>query len=297
MPQSVYDKIDNERYQLPSTRHLLFRKISKELSGRAVVTLFTSFRYPVQIDDDDCDMLQSVLQQTNLANGLILMINSPGGDILAAERMVSICRAYSGTKDYWALVPGRAKSAATIVCLGASKIIMASPSELGPIDPQILQEEDEERKWFSAFGLVNGYRRLFNEAVDTQGNVEPYIQQLARYDDREIRKYEGWIALSKGAAIKILSTGMMRGLTAAEIERNIAIFLEPEAGTQDHGRAINSSEARACELNVDDIDLSSPAWTAIYELYYRTDNYVSSRVSKVVESESEAFYESRPRAD
>jgi hypothetical protein len=294
MAQSVYDKIDNERHQLPSTRHPWFRKISKKLSGRAVVTLFTSFRYPVQIDDGDCDMLQSVLQQTDLDNGLILMINSPGGDILAAERIVSICRAYSGTKDYWALVPGRAKSAATIVCLGASKIIMAPPSELGPIDPQIPLEEDEERKWFSAFGLVDGYRRLFNEAVGTQGNLEPYIQQLARYDDREISKYEGWIALSKSVAIKILSTGMMRDLTATEIERKIAIFLEPAAGTQDHGRAINSAEARACELNVQDIDLNSPAWRAIYELYYRTDNYLSSRVSKVVESEAEAFYESRP---
>ena len=79
MPESVYDKIDNERYRLPSTRLPCFKEISKESSGRAVVTLFTSFLYPVQIDDYDCDMLQSVLQQTDLTNGLILMINSPGG--------------------------------------------------------------------------------------------------------------------------------------------------------------------------------------------------------------------------
>jgi hypothetical protein len=285
MAQSVYDKIDNERYQLPSTRHPLFRRISRELSGRAVVTLFTSFRYPVQIDDYDCDMLQSVLQQTDLTKGLVLMINSPGGDILAAERIVSICRAYSGTNDYWALVPGRA---------GASKIIMAPPSELGPIDPQISREEDGERKWFSAFSLVNGYRRLFNEAVATQGNLEPYIQQLARYDDREISKYESWIALSKSVAIKILSTGMMSCLAPPDIERKIAMFLEPQAGTQDHGRAINYEEAKACDLNVENVDLATASWRAIYELYYRTDSYVSSRCSKVVESETEAFYESRP---
>ena len=294
MPQSVYDKIDNERQQHPATRRPLFRRISRELSGRAVVTLFTSFQYPVEINDDDCDMLQSVLQQTNLANGLVLMINSPGGGILAAERVVNICRAYSGTKDYWALVPGRAKSAATIVCLGASKVIMAPPSELGPIDPQILLEEDGSLKSFSAFSLVNGYKRLFNEAVKAEGNVEPYIQQLARYDDREISRYESWINLSRSVAIKILSTGMMKGVEPPEIERRIEIFLEPAAGTQDHGRAINSAEARACKLNVEDVDLQSPAWKAIYELYYRTDSHVSSRVSKVVESETEAFYESTP---
>jgi len=294
MAQSVYDKIDNERYQLPSTRHPLFRKISRELSGRAVVTLFTSFHYPVQIDDYDCDMLQSVLQKTDLTKGLALMVNSRGGDILAAERIVSICRAYSGTKDYWALVPGRAKSAATIVCLGASKIIMAPLSELGPIDPQIPREEDGEQKWFSAFSLVNGYNRLFEEAVKTQGNLEPYIQQLARYDDREIRKYESWIALSKSVAIKILSTGMMSGVAPPEIEAKIAMFLEAPADTLDHGRAINSEEAKACDLNLENVDLASSSWRAIYEPYYRTDSYVSSRASKVVESETEAFYESRP---
>jgi len=53
-----------------------------------------------------------------------------GGDTLAGERVVNICRAYSGTGDYWALVPGRAKSAATIICMGASKIIMAAPLSL-----------------------------------------------------------------------------------------------------------------------------------------------------------------------
>jgi ClpP class serine protease len=69
----------------------LFKKVSSAFDGRSVVTFFTSFNYPVQIDDNDCDMLLSVLQQTpNLSKGLVLMISSPGGDTLAAERMVNI---------------------------------------------------------------------------------------------------------------------------------------------------------------------------------------------------------------
>jgi membrane-bound ClpP family serine protease len=168
------------------------------MKDRAVVTFFTSFTYPVEIDDNDCDMLQSVLQQTRgLSSGLVLMISSPGGDTLAAERFVNICRAYSGTGEYWALVPGRAKSAATIICMGASKIIMAPPSELGPVDPQIIRQEENETKWFSAFSLVNGYKTLFADAVNTKGNVEPYIQQLARYDVRDINTWQGFIAVSR----------------------------------------------------------------------------------------------------
>jgi hypothetical protein len=127
---NVYQRVLDERFQTPASRRELFKKVSTSLAGRSVVTFFTSSQYPVEINDGDCDMLQSVVQQTDLARGLVLMINSLGGDTLAAERIVNICRAYSGTGEFWALVPGRAKSAATIICMGASKIIVAPPPSL-----------------------------------------------------------------------------------------------------------------------------------------------------------------------
>jgi hypothetical protein len=293
MPQTVYKKVTDERYQTPASRKHLFKKVSAAFDGRAVVTFFTSFAYPVQIDDNDCDMLQSVLQETDLSKGLILMVSSPGGDPLAAERIVQICRAYSGG-EYWVVVPGRAKSAATVICMGASKIHMAPSSELGPIDPQIILEENGSTKWFSAFGLVTSYNALFNAAVTAAGNVEPYLQQLQRYDAREIHRYQGYIDLSKAVALKILSSGMMKGKSDTEIEQKIQLFLDPMAGTREHGRPIYAPDARACDLNVEEISVKSPHWDAIYELYYRTFSYVSHNVSKVVESQSEAFYIAAP---
>jgi Serine dehydrogenase proteinase len=297
MARSVYDEVDAERFQTGATRRSYYRRMSKIFDGRAVVSLFTSFVYDVQMEHDDCDSLLNVLHQTDLRKGLVLLINSPGGDILAAERIVNICRSYSGTGDYWALVPGRAKSAATIVCLGASKIIMAPSSELGPVDPQVTLRESGVRKHFSVVGLVRGYRDLFDKAVATSGRLEPYIQQLAWYDDREMIKYESWIALSESVTIKILGSGMMIQHASNEIKKKVAMFLEPEAGTQDHGRAISASEAERCGLNVQQIDLKSPDWKTIYDLYYRADCYVSTRVAKLFESEVETFYESRPSGD
>jgi hypothetical protein len=291
---NIYQRVLDERFQTPASRRDLFKKVSAATNGRTVVTFFTSFHYPVEIDDYDCDMLQSVLQQTDLSKGLVLMISSPGGDTLAAERIVNICRAYSGTNDYWALVPGKAKSAATTICMGASKIIMAPPSELGPVDPQIIREEDGQTKWFSAFSLVTGYKTLFNDAVNTKGNVEPYVQQLARYDIRDINTWEGFIRASKDIAIKVLASGMMSGTSPQEIERKIQVFLDPSAGTQLHGRAIYSAEAKSCGLTVEDLDVKSSHWNAIYELHYRTEMYVNTRVAKVVESQSEAFYTGAP---
>jgi hypothetical protein len=220
------------------------------------------------------------------------MISSPGGDGLAAERMVRVCRSYSGTGDFWAIVPGKAKSAGTLVCMGAKKIFMAPASKLGPVDPQIIRIEDGVRKPFSADSLVSGYEQLFDSAIKTKGHLEPFIQQLRHYDVRDINKYRSYIRLSENMAVKILSTGVMKGKSQAAIKRKIKIFLEPEAGTHAHGRPIYGSEAEECGLKIEHIDIKSEMWKHIYELYVRTNRFVFSPVAaKAAESGSTAFYQ------
>lgn len=223
------------------------------------------------------------------------MINSPGGEPLAAERIAKVCRSYSGTKDYWALVAGRAKSAATMICMGASKIMMAPTGELGPVDPQVVVTIDGQATWLPADAVTSTYDRLFKDATSGAPNgIEPYIQQLGRFDAREVAQFKSWIALSKDISVKLLADGMMKGKTDAEIEEKIKIFLET-AETRDHGRPIYSDSARKCDLNIDEIDLTSPAWNHIYELYVRTDMFVSSFAATAVESLDEALFYSPPQ--
>ena len=286
---NIHKKINSEIGQSPDTRKSLFIELQKSFENRTIVTFFTSFDYPVEITDDDCDMLQGVLQNIDCRNGLVLMISSPGGDGLAAERIVNICRAYSGTGDYWALVPGKAKSAATIISMGASKIFMCQSSELGPVDPQIIKKENNLLKMFSAHNLVSGYDRLFDKVAVTSGPIEPYLQQLTYYDDREINHYRSLIQLSKSMSIKILQTGMMKGLSDSEIEKKIEVFLIPGAGTISHGRPIYAEEAKLCGLSIEKIDIYSDVWKLIYELYSRTERYVSLQTCKAVESAEDHF--------
>ena len=75
------------------------------------------------------------------------------------------------------------------------------------------------------------------------------------------------------------------------IRDSIKIFLDPTAGTITHGRSINRDEARSCGLNIEDLNVHSPEWLAIYELYARTDFFVNSaQACKAVESREDAFY-------
>jgi serine dehydrogenase proteinase len=295
MTNNIQKQIFAEQLQHSSTRLNAIKAVESHLGGRTLVTFFTSFDHPVEIASRDCDMLQSVLQHIDLKNGLALMIDSPGGDGLAAERIVNTCRTYSGTRDYWAIVAGRAKSAASIICMGAAKIMMAAPSELGPIDPQIIRREGTTWKHFSAYGLVSSYDKLFAMAVRSKGNLEPFMQQLQKFDVREINSYRDAIALSEDIAIKILKSGIMKKESKATIKKKIEIFLDPRKGTITHGRSINYQEAKQCGLNIEELDVHCPQWTAIYELYSRTQHFVNGRVAaKCVESADEAFYTAPP---
>ncbi|QXX74742.1 hypothetical protein [Methylovirgula sp. HY1] len=291
MTNNIHKQIFAERSQQPQTRIKAIKEVEKHLSGRTLVTFFTSFEHPVEIDDDDCDMLQSILQHIDLSKGLALMIDSPGGNGLAAERLVQTCRTYSSTQDYWAIVPARAKSAASIVCMGASKILMAGPSELGPIDPQIIRKEGSTWRQFSAYSLVSSYDKLFASAVRAKGNLEPFLQQLQKFDVRDINHYRDLIKLSEDIAIKILKSGIMSTKSVANIRRDIGIFLDPHQGTITHARSINHQDAKKCGLIVQEFDVHSEFWAAVYELYARCKQFVDSNsASKCIESGDDAFY-------
>jgi ClpP class serine protease len=283
----VIQQVLTEQNQGHETRKKIFIELEKSLN-RPVVSFFTSFRYPVMIEDTDADMLEGVLQKIDLSNGLALIISSPGGDGLAAERIINICRSYSGTGEYWAIVPGKAKSAATMICFGASKIIMGSTSELGAVDPQLTVTIDGNVKRFSVHNVVKSYENLFTRAVGEKGNLQPYLQQLSNYDEREIEEFRAAIALAEDIAIRSLKTGMMKGLSNNVIKQRIKLFLSPEK-TKTHGRPIFVDDAKRSHLNVAVEQVRGALWSNINELYIRTNHYVSSKVSKCIESKEHSF--------
>ena len=266
-----------ERNQGFPTRSPLISKLQR-LLNRPVVTLYTAFNQPVDLENDDADMLESVLQTMDLSRGLALVISSPGGDGMAAERIINLCRSYSGTGEFIAMVPGKAKSAATLVCFGASKILMGKGSELGPVDPQFITG----RKRFSCYEIIDSYEDLFKRAVRTKGNLQPFLLQLQNYDPREIRQHRNFISLSEDIALKNLASGMFAGMKTAAIRSKIKAFLTPET-TKAHARAIFRTQVRRCGLIVEDIE---PQYDRVAnELHIRTGNFVRNHASKCIENE------------
>jgi len=66
---------------------------------------------------------------------LSLYLYTRGGNTLAAWSIISLVRQYCNELEI--IVPSRAHSAGTLMCLGSSRIVMTKQSTLGPIDPNI----------------------------------------------------------------------------------------------------------------------------------------------------------------
>jgi len=291
----VYTRLLEERNQGPSTRQPILRRL-EELRGRTMVSLFTSFRYPVLMNDEDADMLESLLQKLDLGSGLSLILNSPGGMALAAERVIRACRTYS-KGDFEVIVPKMAKSAATMICLGASRIVMSDTSELGPIDPQVVLQEGDQFTILSAWSIIQSYRQLFEQAVNTQGNIEPFLQQLDRYDARLIQQWELEQKLGTDIVIQALQTGMLKTLERDEIEQKIELLLDPEKAMS-HGRPIYwETASEKMGLNIEHIDNLDPLWQDICEVYVRSSQYVSQASCKLLETVEHHFAVSAPQGE
>lgn len=293
--ESYITTLANELNQHPRPRQELLRKIGDEI-GCTAVAFFTSFRYRVMIEEGDADMLEEVLQVTDLSNGLCLILDSPGGDALAAERIVRICREYSAGK-FEVMVPRRAKSAATMLAFGANRIYMTPTSTLGPIGTQVLRKEaDGTFEQYSAHAIIKSYDDLMEKAINTEGHLEPYLQQLSRYNAVEIEELRTAEALATDIAVRWLKEGMLSNMSRDKIRKKISIFSRPEA-TKAHGREIHYAEARKSGLKIELIPHNKPLWRFLAELYTRADYYVSSDYCKLVESPDHHFALPRPQVE
>lgn len=140
---------------------------------------------------------------------------------------------------------------------------------------------------------MSSYKELFQGATTTQGNLEPYLQQLQRYDSSVIKYIEAQIDLAEDISVRALKSGMLNAFTTDEISEKVKMFLLPE-DTKTHGRPIYADQAIECGLNVEKVDIQSELWEIIYEIYIRTEYYVSegiqfTGVSKCIENANGSF--------
>jgi Serine dehydrogenase proteinase len=91
-----------------------------------------------------------------------LLLESPGGYAKDAFAIARILCHHAG--GFTVVVPSYAKSAATLLSLGAEEIIMGADAEMGPLDAQQWDTEREERT--SALDEIQALERLHSAALE-----------------------------------------------------------------------------------------------------------------------------------
>lgn len=104
---------------------------------------------------------------------LALLLHSYGGFAEPAYRIASLLKRRCG--GFTVVIPRIAKSAATLLSLGADVVYLGEEAELGPLDAQLVDFDEEEGR-VSALDEVQAVEALEQSATDTAYKVMVYLR-------------------------------------------------------------------------------------------------------------------------
>ena len=162
---------------------------------------------------------------------ILLVLLNLGGSIEAGYLISKTCKRLANTK-FVVAVPRKAKSAATLLALGADEIHMGLMSELGPIDPQF--------GGFPALGMKNALEILSDLACKHPGASKMLGDYLQSKLDLRVLGYFERINDSAIQYAERLLAG--KALPAQRTARTLADHFVNHY--KDHGFVIDFDEAR-----------------------------------------------------
>ncbi len=237
------------------TRRKLIKKLEKA-RGSKVICYVTSLRPGAggQISDDAVreiiDHLQKI--QTTATTKLDLLLVSNGGDGIVPWRLVPLFKEY--VAEFNVLIPFRAYSAATIMALGASEIVMHRFGVLGPIDPTVTNdfnpiEDKTNRRLGISVEDVKSYISFIRDTVGINHEEElvKTVEILAnRIHPLALGNVERFLLQSRMIARKLLELHTEKD----HLHKTDAIIEALASKLYFHGHPINRREAEQLGLKV-----------------------------------------------
>jgi len=217
------------------------------LLGEPVITYWISSKG--SICQSDVASLYALLRNVGSIDRLSLFVKSDGGSGQASLRMVNLLRRY--VKHLTVLAPLECQSAATMLALGADKILMGPLAHLSAVDTSLTHDlspidRDNDRVSVSNDELLRVIRLWSEQAKDSTTNpyaaLFPYVHPLV------IGAVDRSSALSTRICEEILSYHMDDVERAREISNNL------NSGYPSHNYPITLREAKRIGLNVEPMD-------------------------------------------
>jgi ClpP class serine protease len=269
-----------------TVRQRLIKKIQERL-GTKLIVYTANPNHPVPaIMIHDVPLFEDLLRSVSQSTKGCLMLNSPGGDANAAEKLLMMCR-QRFTEEFDVIVPDYAKSAATMMALGSDKIMMGYLAELGPIDPQLQTSAIPGGEVIPARSFIDGLDMIRKKVKEDGDPVQMYLPMLSQIRPEVLAICQRAIDDARAFAEKWLKKCMLRD--DHKQAEAVAEMLSTGAAYKSHGKVIDFNEAKSVlRLNVERIDEKSELWSDIWELYCRSLHQLqqSRGAAKLFESES-----------
>jgi ClpP class serine protease len=189
-----------------------------------------------------------------------MLLNTCGGDVDACEKLVNLVFAKVVDQPFRVIVPDLAKSAGTLMALGASTIIMSDTSELGMIDP-VFQIKDGRGNelYYSVMEYLEAYEQRV-AAFRLNPSDQLAILMLDAFDPKTVKKFEGIRDRVRNFAEDLLKR---RGAPASKISAE----LMSSARWKTHGQPIGPGDAKQIGLSIEYLSSTDDRWARYWSLY------------------------------
>jgi ATP-dependent protease ClpP protease subunit len=242
------------RYQ----RQLLIRELQSEVD-RLLLCFVGGER--AEIDRNDTAGFVDLLHNVHADDHVDLMLHSVGGDVDAAEKLIRLVRSKVGEKgSIRVIVPEYAKSAATLMALGADSLLMSDSSELGAIDPQFdLHDGHGNEICHSVLVYLEAYEQ---HAKALRDDPQDPVAQLMfdKFDPTLVKKFEVIKGRTRTLAENLLKR---RGKNFSAITGTLMDINR----WQSHNQMISAQDAVDIGLDVEILSADDPLWQKYWQLY------------------------------
>ena len=242
LPEQTWDEVmvegdaDKIRDRLQGELSCLLKQWSRRLQRYCVLVLYSDWT----LGYEDVDRIYQALNDSNprQRKDVLLVLVSRGGYPIPAYQISKLCRE-SAHEKFIVCVPRHAKSAATMICLGADAVHMGPLGHLGPIDPQW---ESAQGGPVSGLALQNSLLTITQWVAEYPGSQGMWAEVLLRdktFDYGDIGEFERITESAAQYAERLLVAGRSAPDRAAKIAKRLVYEYK------DHGFAIDRDEARA----------------------------------------------------
>lgn len=235
------------------------------------------------VSREDVPPLYDLLQDVREGEDLDLLLHTMGGDVDAAERIVLLLYKTIGDgAQLRVIVPDSAKSAGTLIAVAGDTIVMGPPSELGPIDPQVIvSTTDGQRLSRPAQSYLDGLTYIIEQTKDMELPTA-YVPLLGKLDPALIDVCRKALTRSQKFAERFLGERMLRD--HREKVTAIATRLNDNKQWLSHGAVINCDGAADIGLNVTYLPTDDQLWQSYWRLYCHMKAELHTPTSKLFES-------------